>query len=107
MPDTSPRFRFRVSTALLALALLCVGVARVALPASPVLPLRTPAGFVLDEFLYYRPPLLFLLALIAASASLIGLAARRRWRSVPQQAAEVALCLVCLLVVPVYHPALY
>jgi hypothetical protein len=60
------------------------------------------AEWLLSWVLYDFSGLLIVVAFLVAFITLIVLAARKRWRSLPQHVLEMVIALVCFVSLPAY-----
>lgn len=99
---TTPAFRFRISTALIALALIGFPFAAFWVVGPNPFHEGTTAWRAFSWLLLDLPPLLFALGFVIALINAVTDAFRRRWQSIPQCVAEMLVCLICFMVIPVY-----
>lgn len=100
MTDTV--FRFRLSTALMAVALLGFPFAAFWVGAPNPFTEGTTAWRAFSWLFLDLSPLLFVLAFLVAFSSAIIDAFKRRWLSIPQGIAEMIVCFTCFMTIPVF-----
>lgn len=95
-------FRFRISTALIAVALIGFPFA--------VLWIQVPNPFQADSTLSHfhswlffdLSPSLFGIGFIASLVTAIVLVVKRQWQSIPQCLIEMVVCVICVTLIPAY-----
>ncbi len=94
--------RFRISTALLLVALVGFPFAALWFRVPNPFTAETPL-WVLHNWLFFDlSPILLVLAFVASLITAIVIAIRRRWRSIPQCILEMIVCLTCIIFIPAY-----